>query len=87
MDRDRDEVEEKRSCYVPRILGDACRASDILYSTAILKKTGLQPEERSRLMFRLSQYMEQLITPTPVRQRRARGAARGDLEPDADLAI
>ncbi len=37
----RDEVEEKRA-RLARMLGDACRASDILYSTAILKKTGLR---------------------------------------------
>ena len=39
--RDRDEVESQR-VHVAEILGDACRASDILYSTAILKKTGLR---------------------------------------------
>ena len=39
--QDRDEVEEKRA-HVAGILGDACRGSDILYSTAILKKTGLR---------------------------------------------
>lgn len=37
----RDEVEEKRA-KIAELLGDACRASDILYSTAILKKTGLR---------------------------------------------
>ncbi|MEX0350829.1 MAG: Lrp/AsnC family transcriptional regulator [Paracoccaceae bacterium] len=39
--QDRDEVEEKRD-EVASILGDACRAKDILYSTRILKKTGLR---------------------------------------------
>ena len=39
--RNRDEVEAQR-VHVAEILGDACRASDILYSTAILKKTGLR---------------------------------------------
>lgn len=41
----RDEVEEKRR-EIAAILGDACRESDILYSTRILKKTGmrLKPE-------------------------------------------
>lgn len=38
---DRDEVEEKRA-EIAAILGDACRAKDILYSTRILKKTGLR---------------------------------------------
>jgi len=37
----RGEVEEKRD-RIARILGDACRGSDILYSTRILKKTGLR---------------------------------------------
>lgn len=36
-----DEVEEKRS-HIANILGSACRASDILYSKRILKKTGLR---------------------------------------------
>lgn len=37
----RDEVEVKRQ-EIAALLGDACRASDILYSTRILKKTGLR---------------------------------------------
>ncbi|WP_207102602.1 AsnC family transcriptional regulator [Paracoccus shandongensis] len=37
----RSEVEEKRA-RVAAILGDACRGHDILYSTRILKKTGLR---------------------------------------------
>lgn len=37
----RDEVEEKRK-VIAEILGDACRANDILYSTRILKKTGMR---------------------------------------------
>ena len=37
----RSEVEEKRAT-VAAILGDACRGHDILYSTRILKKTGLR---------------------------------------------
>ncbi len=37
----RDEVEEKRA-RIAELLGDACADSDILYSTAILKKTGLR---------------------------------------------
>lgn len=37
----RSEVEEKRA-QVAAILGDACRGHDILYSTRILKKTGLR---------------------------------------------
>ena len=36
-----DEVEEKRG-QIAAILGSACRANDILYSTRILKKTGLR---------------------------------------------
>lgn len=38
---DRAEVEAKRS-DVLRLLGDACHGHDILYSTRILKKTGLR---------------------------------------------
>ena len=38
---DRAEVEAKRQ-EIERLLGKACRASDILYSTRILKKTGLR---------------------------------------------
>lgn len=38
---DRNEVEVKRA-EIAAILGDACRAKDILYSTRILKKTGLR---------------------------------------------
>lgn len=37
----RDEVETKR-LKILEMLGDACRSSDILYSTEILKKTGLR---------------------------------------------
>ena len=37
----REEVEEKRQ-VIADILGDACRANDILYSTRILKKTGMR---------------------------------------------
>ena len=39
--RSREEVEEKRS-LIGGMLGQACRAHDILYSTRILKKTGLR---------------------------------------------
>ncbi|MDO5613743.1 MAG: AsnC family transcriptional regulator [Paracoccus sp. (in: a-proteobacteria)] len=38
---DRETVEAQRQ-QIAGILGDACRASDILYSTRILKKTGLR---------------------------------------------
>ena len=38
---DRKEVERKRS-QIARLLGDHCRGSDVLYSTRILKKTGLR---------------------------------------------
>jgi len=41
----RDEVEEKR-VRIKAILGDACRAHDILYSTRILKKTGLRLRQK-----------------------------------------
>lgn len=41
---DRAEVEEKRT-EIAALLGDACGASDILYSTRILKKTGLRLRE------------------------------------------
>ena len=36
-----EEVEEKRA-HIANILGSTCRASDILYSKRILKKTGLR---------------------------------------------
>lgn len=39
--RTREEVREK-SARIAEILGGACRASDILFSTEILKKTGLR---------------------------------------------
>ena len=42
--RSRDEV-ENQAREVATLLGDACRAHDILYSTAILKKTGLRLSE------------------------------------------
>jgi DNA-binding Lrp family transcriptional regulator len=42
--RSRDEV-EAQAAQVAALLGDACRAHDILYSTAILKKTGLRISE------------------------------------------
>ena len=38
---DRAEVERKRG-LIADCLGDACRAGDVLYSTRILKKTGLR---------------------------------------------
>jgi len=38
---DRDEVEAKRR-HISALLGQACRASEILYSTRILKKSGLR---------------------------------------------
>lgn len=37
----RDEVEARRA-EIAEILGDSCRGSDVLYSTRILKKTGLR---------------------------------------------
>lgn len=43
--RNRSEVEAKRA-EIARLLGRACRASDILYSTRILKKTGLRLRPR-----------------------------------------
>ncbi len=39
--RSRDEVEARRA-EMSMLLGDACRGHDILYSTRILKKTGLR---------------------------------------------
>lgn len=42
--RSRGEVESKAR-QIAELLGDACRASDILYSTRILKKTGLRLRE------------------------------------------
>ena len=41
----RDEVEEKRA-VIARLLGPACRAGDVLYSTRILKKTGLRLRQK-----------------------------------------
>lgn len=43
--RTRDDVERLRA-QVADILGDACRGSDILYSTRILKKTGLRLRDK-----------------------------------------
>jgi len=43
--RSREEVEEKRA-RVAALLGNACRGSDILYSTQILKKTGLRLRQK-----------------------------------------
>ena len=42
--RSREEVEQQAS-EIASFLGSACRAHDILYSTAILKKTGLRLSE------------------------------------------
>ncbi len=42
--RSREEVERQRA-EVRALLGAACRADDVLYSTAILKKTGLRLSE------------------------------------------
>jgi hypothetical protein len=39
-----DEVETKRA-QIAALLGAHCRASDILYSTRILKKTGMRIKE------------------------------------------
>ena len=43
--RNRAEVEQQAE-RIAALLGDACRAHDILYSTAILKKTGLRLGDR-----------------------------------------
>ncbi|MCW2307727.1 siroheme decarboxylase subunit beta [Rhodobium gokarnense] len=43
----RAEVEEKRG-EIARLLGAACRGSDILYSTRILKKTGMRLAKNGR---------------------------------------
>jgi DNA-binding Lrp family transcriptional regulator len=42
--RSRTEVEQQRA-QVRAVLGDACRADAVLYSSAILKKTGLRIKE------------------------------------------
>ena len=42
--RTREEVEQQAE-HIATLLGNACRAHDILYSTAILKKTGLRLNE------------------------------------------
>ena len=39
--RDRGEVEQKRAS-IAELIGPCCRRSDVLYSTRILKKTGLR---------------------------------------------
>ena len=39
--RDRDEVEGKVAA-IATLIGDRCRAHEVLYSTRILKKTGLR---------------------------------------------
>jgi siroheme decarboxylase len=44
--KSREQVEAQRR-ELRALLGDACRADDILYSTAILKKTGLRLTETS----------------------------------------
>lgn len=36
---------ERQAAQIAALLGDACHGSDILYSTAILKKTGLRLKE------------------------------------------
>ena len=43
--RSREEVERQRA-QVRALLGDACHTDDILYSSAILKKTGLRLKDR-----------------------------------------
>lgn len=43
--RSREEVEVQAQ-QIRQLLGDACRANDILYSSAILKKTGLRLSAR-----------------------------------------
>ncbi|MFO1321345.1 MAG: AsnC family transcriptional regulator [Burkholderiales bacterium] len=43
----RDEV-EAQAASIRTLLGDACRASDILYSTRVLKKTGVRLAARDR---------------------------------------
>lgn len=42
--RSREQV-ERRARDIAHVLGDACRAHEILYSSAILKKTGLRLKE------------------------------------------
>jgi len=42
---DRDEVEAKRA-QIAQLLGAASRGGDVLYSTRILKKTGLRLRQR-----------------------------------------
>jgi DNA-binding Lrp family transcriptional regulator len=42
--RSREEVEDKVR-LIAGVLGDACRARDVLYSTRMLKKTGLRLKE------------------------------------------
>ena len=86
--RSRDEVEGK----VAEIAGlgglKPARRHDVLFSTRILKKTGHSPEgaqqREPNAMFRLHQYMQEILQPTAVRHH-STARAGGDLEPDSAL--
>ncbi len=75
--RSRDEVAEQ-AAQLAQLLGPHCRQHDILYSSAVLKKTGLRLKERLT-MFRISQYMRELAKAEAtgqypvVRDRKATG--------------
>ena len=59
-----------RSRGIAALLGDAGRAHDILYSTRILKKTGLrfaaEPMKSETAMFRVTQFLQEVRHPTPL---------------------
>ena len=79
---DRAEVEAKRQ-EVAALLGDACGGSDILYSTRILKKTGLRLREGADVpAFAIYAGTGQ---PDPGAPPLRPGETGGDLEPDAAL--
>ena len=63
---------EARSREIAALLGDAARAHDVLYSTRILKKTGLRLAGNRKAMFRLSQYMQELDPPDAAQGTRSR---------------
>ncbi len=75
--RSRDEVAEQ-AAQLAQLLGPHCRQHDILYSSAVLKKTGLRLKERLT-MFRISQYIRELAKAEAtgqypvVRDRKATG--------------
>ena len=66
----------RKRAEIAALLGPPAARHDILYSTRILKKTGLRLAGGGRLMFRLSEYMHDLVAPEPAPPRRRRRRAR-----------